>query len=256
MKLVAVDMDGTFLNDNNEYDEVRFRRIYEMMLRNHIRFVVASSNHPSYLRRFFDEYNDIIYIAANGASLEYDGMHQYKTMTQNEVGNVIPRLINANYEFVVSTVNNAFIYRTTSDDYRTMIQPYYPDIKVFSESDNISESVLKITVTGTANEVSKLMKLLPPTLDCVYSGALCIDITAYADKAHMLQMVMEQLNVNSDELAVFGDGDNDIEMFKLSGHSYAMANASHKVKSFATAMAPSNNENGVLYVLEQKIKQI
>ena len=256
MKLVAVDMDGTFLNDNNGYDEVKFRRIYDMMQRNHIRFAVASSNHPAYLKRFFDGYNDIIYIAANGASLEYDGMYQYKTMTHNEVGNVIHRLINENYEFVVSTVNNAFIHRTASDNYRTMIQPYYPDIKVFSESDEVSESVLKITVTGTADEVSKLMELLPPALDCVYSGALCIDITAYADKAHMLQMVMEQLNVNSDELAVFGDGDNDIEMFKLSGHSYAMANASHKVKSFATAIAPSNNENGVLYVLEQKIKQV
>lgn len=256
MRLVAVDMDGTFLNDNKGYDEVRFRRIYDMMERNHIRFAVASSNHPSYLKRFFDGYNDIIYIAANGAFLEYDGMYQYKTMTQQDAGNVISRLINADYEFVVSAENNAYIHRTASDNYRTMIHPYYPDIKVFSESNEVSESVLKITVTGTADEASKLMELLPPSIDCVYSGALCIDITANADKAHMLQVVMEQLNVSSDELAVFGDGDNDIEMFKLSDHSYAMANASHKVKSFATAIAPSNNKNGVLYVIEQKIKQI
>lgn len=52
MKLIAVDMDGTFLNDNNEYDEIRFKHIYDKMRLDNIRFVVASSNHPSYLKNF------------------------------------------------------------------------------------------------------------------------------------------------------------------------------------------------------------
>lgn len=115
---------------------------------------------------------------------------------------------------------------------------------------------MKITVTGAASEVSDIIELLPESLDCVYSGAHCIDITAFADKADMLRIVMEQLNVSRDDLVVFGDGKNDIEMFKLSSHSYAMINAPRQVKSIASAIAPSNNESGVLSVLEQNIKQI
>jgi len=256
MKLVAVDMDGTFLNDNNEYDEVRFKHIYDKMLHNNIRFVVASSNHSSYLKYFFAEYNDIIYIGANGASLELDDIKRYKLIAQRDVCTAITRLIDTNYEFVVSTINNAFIHQTASKSYRMMIQPYYPDIKVFTVSDDIDESVLKITVTAAADELSDIIELLPASLDCVYSGAHCIDITAYADKAHMLKIVMEQLSVGRDDLVVFGDGENDVEMFKLSSHSYAMINAPHKVKSYASAIAPSNNESGVLYILEQNIKQI
>lgn len=256
MKLIAVDMDGTFLNDNNEYDEVRFKHIYDKMRLDNIRFVVASSNHPSYLKKFFAEYSDIIYIGANGASLEFDDNKRYKLIAQRDVCTVITRLIDANYEFVVSTKNNAFIHQTISEDYRMMIEPYYPDINVFTVSDDIQESVLKITVTGAAGEVSDIIELLPESLDCVYSGAHCIDITAFADKADMLKIVMEQLSVSRDDLVVFGDGENDIEMFKLSSHSYAMINAPRQVKSIASAIAPSNNESGVLSVLEKNIKQI
>ena len=52
VKLIAVDMDGTFLTNNNEYDQERFTRQYEFMKEKGIHFVVASGNQYYQLRSF------------------------------------------------------------------------------------------------------------------------------------------------------------------------------------------------------------
>ena len=44
IKLVASDMDGTFLRDNKEFDEPRFKRILHRMTQQGARFVLASGN--------------------------------------------------------------------------------------------------------------------------------------------------------------------------------------------------------------------
>nr|WP_233544146.1 HAD hydrolase family protein [Thomasclavelia ramosa] len=46
-------MDGTFLTNNNEYDQERFTRQYEFMKEKGIHFVVASGNQYYQLRSFF-----------------------------------------------------------------------------------------------------------------------------------------------------------------------------------------------------------
>lgn len=52
IKMVAVDMDGTFLNENKEYNRSRFKRIYREMKRKEIKFVVASGNQYYQLKSF------------------------------------------------------------------------------------------------------------------------------------------------------------------------------------------------------------
>ena len=44
---------------------------------------------------------------------------------------------------------------------------------------------------------------------------------------------------------------NDQEMLELAGYSYAMANAEPALKKIAKYIAPSNNNDGVLQVLEK-----
>ncbi len=49
IKLIAVDMDGTFLSDQKTYNRERFMAQYQQMKAQGIRFVVASGNqyyHP------------------------------------------------------------------------------------------------------------------------------------------------------------------------------------------------------------------
>lgn len=49
----------------------------------------------------------------------------------------------------------------------------------------------------------------------------------------------------------FGDGGNDIDMFKASSISVAMENATNEVKAHAKYLTSSNNDDGVYQFLYQ-----
>ena len=55
VKLIAVDMDGTFLSDKKTYNRARFLQQYAQMKAQQIRFVVASGNQYYQLASFFPE---------------------------------------------------------------------------------------------------------------------------------------------------------------------------------------------------------
>jgi hydrolase, HAD superfamily, cof family len=68
IKLIATDMDGTFLNSNKDYDRKRFNRIFQQLQAQDITFVVASGNQVAQLQSFFPEdiRSNIIFAGDNG----------------------------------------------------------------------------------------------------------------------------------------------------------------------------------------------
>ncbi len=68
-------------------------------------------------------------------------------------------------------------------------------------------------------------------------------------KASTLAILCEALNLAADEVIAFGDMPNDIALLEWAGASYAMANAHPTVLAAATAVAPSNDEDGVAATL-------
>ncbi|MFI7964273.1 HAD hydrolase family protein, partial [Acinetobacter baumannii] len=68
VKILAVDMDGTFLNSKKQYNKARFLKQYEQLKQNNIHFVVASGNQLAKLITYFPEIShEIAFIAENGA---------------------------------------------------------------------------------------------------------------------------------------------------------------------------------------------
>ncbi|MCW5951654.1 MAG: HAD hydrolase family protein, partial [Propionibacteriaceae bacterium] len=66
VRLVAVDMDGTFLRPDGTYDRERFLRLRQRMRDAGVRFVVASGNQYWQLRSFFEPSDDVAYASENG----------------------------------------------------------------------------------------------------------------------------------------------------------------------------------------------
>ena len=66
IRAIAVDMDGTFLDTNKEYDKARFEIIYQELKRRHIEFIAASGNQYAKLKSIFGE-RDMYFISENGA---------------------------------------------------------------------------------------------------------------------------------------------------------------------------------------------
>lgn len=68
IKLVAVDIDGTFVRSDYTYDVLRFQRILVRMKEAGCHFVVASGNQYYQLRDLFPGCDrDLSFVAENGA---------------------------------------------------------------------------------------------------------------------------------------------------------------------------------------------
>ena len=68
----------------------------------------------------------------------------------------------------------------------------------------------------------------------------------------MLELA-QLLGVPLAEIAVIGDGGNDVAMFERGGFGIAMGNASDGVKRAADAVTTGNNENGVAHAIRNII---
>ncbi|SEO66614.1 hypothetical protein SAMN04488134_110113 [Amphibacillus marinus] len=68
-------------------------------------------------------------------------------------------------------------------------------------------------------------------IDCFLSATKCLDIVPVGiNKAAGLNHLLQSLNIKANELAVIGDSYNDIEMLKMTPHSFVMSTADEVVK--------------------------
>ncbi len=65
-----------------------------------------------------------------------------------------------------------------------------------------------------------------------------------ANKGHVVEVMSKLLSIPPPEIATLGDMPNDVLMFKKSGMSIAMGNASKEVQNQATYVSASNEEEG------------
>ena len=66
-------------------------------------------------------------------------------------------------------------------------------------------------------------------------------------------MLRQTMGLTADQTMVFGDYDNDIEMLQNAGIAYIMENAPLFMREYSPFLAPSNEEQGVVTVLENTL---
>jgi Cof subfamily protein (haloacid dehalogenase superfamily) len=72
-----------------------------------------------------------------------------------------------------------------------------------------------------------------------------------ADKGVALAVACRDLGLDTRQVVAFGDAQNDIEMFRAAGASFAMGQASDEVKAAATAVTGPNTDDGVAQGIER-----
>jgi hypothetical protein len=79
-----------------------------------------------------------------------------------------------------------------------------------------------------------------------------LDITNKdANKGAVVEYLVGHLEIPAEEIATIGDQPNDVLMFKRSGLSIAMGNASDQVKAQASATTDSYNDEGFAKAIER-----
>lgn len=73
-----------------------------------------------------------------------------------------------------------------------------------------------------------------------------------ACKSHAIRELLDYANVKLDELVVFGDNLNDVNMFRMAATAVAVQNATDEIKSYATTIIGTNNEDSVVKYIAEK----
>ena len=260
IKMVAVDMDGTFLRSDNTYDRSRFESILKRMRSQKAKFVVASGNQYYQLRDFFSaDHQQLAFVAENGAFVkDKDTMIFSQQISREVVEKVIDLcLSHPEIDMLMCGLDSAYCQKgTVSQELFETMSIYYHRLKWVDDLKSVQDQILKFALTtpaGLETEICGLLKQeLNGLLEPVTSGHRSIDlIVPGCHKASGLKRLAERWQIDSKDCAAFGDSANDIEMLQYCGHSYAMANADEAVKQAACSICPSNNEDGVLAVLDE-----
>jgi Cof subfamily protein (haloacid dehalogenase superfamily) len=85
----------------------------------------------------------------------------------------------------------------------------------------------------------------------VRSQSYYLDITPPGvNKGTFVRTIARRLGISPDAVATIGDMQNDLAMFRTSGTSFAMGNATNDVKKVATHVTASNEDEGFAKAME------
>jgi hypothetical protein len=89
----------------------------------------------------------------------------------------------------------------------------------------------------------------------VRSQSYYLDVTPPGcNKGTFVQTMARRLGISTDAVATIGDMQNDLAMFRTSGVSYAMGNATDDVKKLAMHVTASNEDEGFARAMEMILK--
>src|SRR5712671_1933844 len=89
----------------------------------------------------------------------------------------------------------------------------------------------------------------------VRSQSYYLDVTPPGcDKGTFVQAMAKRLSISTDAVATIGDMQNDLAMFRRSGLSIAMGNATDDVKKMATQVTASNEDEGFAKAIEMILR--
>ncbi|GLR10233.1 Cof-type HAD-IIB family hydrolase [Mixta theicola] len=260
VKLVAVDMDGTFLDSTKRYNKTRFLRQYAQLKERNIRFVVASGNQYYQLHSYFPEIADeIAFVAENGAWVSDRNEEVFcGELSADKVRQVLAMLAGEpEIHTVVCGKRSAYISPSMPDEVVELLSNHYRRLEKCADLNSIDDTIFKFSLNLPHEGVTPLIERLSKALNAannivhpVSSGFGFVDlIIPGLHKAHGIGLLQQRWGIDDCEVVAIGDSGNDIEMLRHAGYSFAMANATEAVTAAARYRTESHDDEGALNVI-------
>jgi Cof subfamily protein (haloacid dehalogenase superfamily) len=117
-------------------------------------------------------------------------------------------------------------------------------------------------IVGASSDAAQLQRCEVAMLQAVGKEATAVRSQSYyldvtppgCDKGTFVQAMAKRLSISTDAVATIGDMQNDLAMFRKSGLSIAMGNATDDVKKVATRVTTSNEDEGFAGAIEMILK--
>ena len=285
-KLVAVDLDGTLLNQYGDVTE-NTKRVIKNVMRKGTQVVLASGRSIDSIQNISNEIGASRYIVAGNGAVLYD-IEEQKNLYENYIPiekakkiidiceeNSIFYNIYTNKKIVTKNLRYNVLYyykenlkkadrKKTNIDIVDSIQDYVKNMH--------DEKIMKIFIcdetAAVFNSIMKKFEEVPnvETLDVshmsrkvIKKGTLEFPIEYYyteismknVDKWNAIEFLINKMGINKDEVIAIGDNMNDKKMIEEAGLGITMEGSTPAVADIANYVTANNNNEGVAKALEK-----
>lgn len=259
IKLLALDMDGTLLNETKEIPQAHIAALHKALAAG-VKLVLCTGRPlvgviPYFEKLGLNAENEYV-IVNNGCSthqtkdwslVDYQALNREDILYLADIAQQSPAqltLFDEEHYFVVDEKPSDIV---THDASLVFTQP--TEISLENARDG-TITMFQAMFLAEKEELDAFEEKWAEELNHRFNGVRSQPVIYEAlplgtSKASALARLAEKLGIDPSEIMAMGDANNDIEMLEFAGLGIAMGNASENVKAIADYVTDSNEENGV-----------
>lgn len=262
IRLIATDLDGTLFKRSLDLPE-SLPDIISALRKKGIYFATASGrNWPSQKTYFPNQLDQIFFICDNGAFLIEKQQPVFISELAPSFWKDVVKKCTAygeNCRAILCGTKGTYVQTYTGNpDMKKLIEHFYFGLTTVPDLQKVEDRIFKISIcnlSGTGGTFyqdffrtysgrSNVLRTAEQFMDIMNKGI---------SKGTGLRFLQEQLHISPSETVVFGDFENDINLFEQAEHTFIMENAPLYMRKHARYLAPSNEEEGVVKIIRQFI---
>ena len=247
--IIFFDIDGTLLDTEKNLPESTKKAVARLKADGHI-VAIATGRAPFMYEELREELGIETYVSFNGQYVVLEGevIHNQPldkddlvTLAEEALDNEHPVVFLNEDDMKSNVPEHDYITEGISSLKLGMMPGHNPEY----HNDRRIYQTLLFAPEGEADYTDKydsfdFIRWHPVSLDVIPKGG---------SKAHGIEKVIEKLGFPKERQYAFGDGPNDLEMLDTVHNSYAMGNATDKVKSHAKYVTKHVDDDGIEYGL-------
>jgi Cof subfamily protein (haloacid dehalogenase superfamily) len=265
-KLIAIDIDGTLMNDRKEITKEVNDAIQAAKAKG-VKVVICTGRPIVGVQSIIEELKlndeEDFVITFNGALVQ----NTYSKDVESQITLAYENLkelyelslkLDSPFQFFdtesLYTPNREISRYTVHEAHINQIPIHYLPI------DEVPKDMLipKVMFIDEPERLNTIIANIPESLwekyTFVKSTPFFLEILdPSVSKGNAVKQLAEKLSIKQEEVICIGDGENDLSMVEYAGCGVAMANAVSVVKEVAQFHTLSNNENGVAYAIEKLV---
>lgn len=261
MKVLFFDIDGTLIDNQKEMPKIlpgvieQLRRIQSL---GHKIFICSGRPKKMLEQQFLESYFDG-YVLFNGGYVEIDGKSIYQNVLDYTVLKELCALLKElGAQYMLETANEIYIDSSYTQLYEFFVNLGHTTMFTTEfDEEEVLHRTMKLECNNTNEDVPKIQACIEQYFSHSLGGDQHGSENSFeicpsdVSKATGIQKVLEYLEVDPKDTYAFGDGANDMEMFRAVHTSVAVGNAVQPLKDIATIVCKDIHENGLEEILKE-----